>query len=95
MTTTEQECPVKTFAPWASDRERSLRVRIHKAQIVAMARASSEHNSLARDLYSIAAELALEWVFRRVEDVELLERVLRALCQLFLAADNILQVDRQ
>jgi hypothetical protein len=94
MDTIKQKHEIDVFAPWAGGEERALRIRIHKAQIVAAARATSETNRTARDIYAIAAEVAQSWVFRRVDDISLIERVCRALCQLFLAADNIVQVDR-
>jgi hypothetical protein len=85
--------PVDVFAPWAGEKERALRLRIHKAQSVAAARAAREPNSRVRALYYLAAELALDWVFHRVDDLGDLERILRALAQLFIAADNIFQLE--
>lgn len=84
---------VDVFAPWAGAEERALRLRIHKAQTIAAARASRERNWRARTLYFEAASLALAWVFRRVADLGDLERILWALNQLFMAAGHIAQVE--
>jgi hypothetical protein len=84
---------VAVFAPWAGPEERALRVRIHKAQTIALKRAALERNSRARSLYYVAAELAAAWVYHRVDDVGLLQRVLWALCQMFMAAGHIVVVE--
>jgi hypothetical protein len=85
--------PVDVFAPWAGVEERALRLRIHRAQTIASARASHELNARARTLYYEAGSLATAWVFHRVDDLGDVERILRALNQLFLAADNVAQVE--
>jgi hypothetical protein len=85
--------PVTVFAPWASDEERELRRRIHRAQSVALARASREDHGEARCLYYLVSQVASEWVFRRVDDRRQLERVLWGLNQLFLAADHFRQAE--
>ena len=84
--------PVTVFAPWASDDERELRRRIHRAQTVAVARASREEHDDARYLYYLAGQVASEWLFRRVDRGQL-ERVLWGLNQLFLAADHFRQAE--
>lgn len=84
---------VTHFAPWAVGEERQIRRRIRRAQTIAAARAVRERNGSARMLYFETADLATAWVFRRVDDLGDLERILRALNQLFLAADNIAQVE--
>ncbi|HUE80290.1 MAG TPA: hypothetical protein VMN38_11760 [Sphingomicrobium sp.] len=84
---------VGQFAPWAGDEERALRVRIHRALTGAIARATRERNGRSRALYYVAAEVGQAWVFRRVDDCADLERVIRALCQLFMAADNVFQLE--
>lgn len=84
---------VQVFAPWAGDEERALRLRIHRAQTIAAARAVREMNARARTQYFEAASLATAWIFRRVADLGDLERILRALNQMFCAADNIAQVE--
>jgi hypothetical protein len=89
----QQLTAVDVFAPWAGEQERALRLQIHKAQSIAAAKAARVSNSRARELYSLAADLGVTWVFRRVEDMDDLNRVLRALCQLFMAADNIFQLE--
>ena len=93
----QQERPpltaVDVFAPWAGEEERALRLRIHKAQTIAARRAAAERNGRAQALYFQAAGLALAWVFRRVEDIGDLERILWALNQLFMAADHIAVVE--
>jgi len=94
MSAPEQKLtPVDVFAPWAGAEERALRLRIHKAQTIAAARAASERNGRARALYYEAGSLAHGWVFRRVEDIGDLERILWALNQLFLAAGHIAVVE--
>jgi hypothetical protein len=85
--------PVEHFAPWAGDRERDFRLRIHKAQTIALKRAGFCEQRRARDLYYTAAELAAAWVFQRVDDVDVLERILWALSQIFLAASHIQVVE--
>lgn len=84
---------IDTFAPWAGNEERALRLRIHRAQAVAVIRADRDPNPHARATYEIASDLALRWVFRRVDNLGDLERVILALAELFLAADNMTQVD--
>jgi hypothetical protein len=84
---------VAVFAPWAGAEERALRVRIHKAQTIALKRAALERNGRGRSLYYVAAELAAAWVYQRVDDRALLERVLWALCQIFMAAGHIVVVE--
>lgn len=84
--------PISMFAPWAGEPERGLRVRMYKARDIATKRARSSRHMQARLIYSVAAELASDWVFRRCEFDEL-ERVLRALSQSFLAAGNIEAVE--
>lgn len=81
------------FAPWADAPERALRLRIHKAQTIAAARAAQERNGRARAIYYDAASLGLAWVFRRVDDLGDLERILYALNQLFMAAGHIAVVE--
>jgi hypothetical protein len=86
--------PVEVFAPWAGPEERALRLRIHKAQTIAAKRASFiERNARARNLYYDASSLALAWVFRRVDDIGDLERILWALNQMFMAASHIAIVE--
>lgn len=97
MSGVEADCAVPAdavalFAPWANDTERALRLRIHKARDIATARASRSTHRRARLIYSVASELASEWVFRRA-NMEDLEQVLRALSQSFLAAGNIQTVE--
>lgn len=84
---------VDVFAPWAGEKERALRLRIHKAQAISAGRAATERNSRARTVYYEAASLALAWVFRRVEDTGDLDRILWALNQLFMAAGHIATVE--
>jgi hypothetical protein len=84
---------VGLFAPWAGPEERAFRLRIHKAQTIAAKRATFERNSRARVLYYEAASLALGWAYRRVENISDLERILWALCQLFMAASHIARVE--
>jgi hypothetical protein len=85
--------PVDVFAPWAGAEEKSLRLRINKAQTIAARRAASERNGRARTLYYEAGSLAHCWVFRRVEDLGDLERILWALNQLFMAAGHVAVVE--
>lgn len=84
---------IDVFAPWATGEERRLRLRLHKAQTVALARAAREQFQQARWLYYLAGEVASAWVFRRVEDEASLERILWGLNQLFLAADHFRQAE--
>lgn len=84
---------VAHHAPWAVGEERQLRLRLHRAQVISTARAARERNGRARALYFEAAGLAIAWVFRRVEDLDDLERILRALNQIFVACDNIVQTE--
>jgi hypothetical protein len=84
---------IDVFAPWATGAERQLRLRLHKAQTIAFARAAREEFREARWLYYLAGEVASAWVFRRVEDDASLERVLWGLNQLFLAADHFRQAE--
>ena len=79
--------------PWAGPEELALRRRLHKAQTIAQAKASREGNGTARELLWLLSMTAGKWTFRRVEDLSILERILRALNQLFLAADNVRQVE--
>lgn len=89
----KQLTPVDVFAPWAGDEERALRLRIHRARDAAQARAARSKNGKAREVYWVAGLFAGDWVFRRVEELGDLERVLRGLSQLFMAADNIFQLE--
>lgn len=77
------------FAPWAGERERAFRLRIREAQTIALKRGSFVKQRRARELYYIAAEIAAAWQFQRVDDVEVLERVLWALSAIFMAASHI------
>lgn len=63
---------VATFAPWASEDERALRRRVHRAQGAAMARAQRSHHGRARSIYWIAAQMSSGWTFARApnEDLE-------------------------
>jgi len=91
--TDAQLTPVDVFAPWSGPEERSLRLRLHKAQTVATAIAAREDNGDARSLYYHAGQVASAWVFRRVVDRAQLERVLWGVNQLFLAADHFRQAE--
>jgi len=79
--------------PGAVGRERNFRLRMYRAQAIAIARATHEKNGRARTLYYEASALATAWLFRRA-DLDDLERILRALNQIFIAADNIVQAER-
>ena len=78
-------------APWAGQEERGLRRQIHRAGAVATAKAMRERNGRARELYWVASEVARTWTFRRVDDLARLERIIRGLCQVYMAADNFKQ----
>jgi len=93
MSAEPQLTPVDVFAPWARDDERALRLRLHRAQTIALRRAAQEGNGTARTLYYEAAALAARWVFQRVEDNQALERILCALNQLFMACSHIVIVE--
>lgn len=82
---------VRHHAPWAGEAELALRRRLHRAATIAQARAQDEKNGTARELYWVAAMTAGSWTFRRVENLDSLERILRAINQLFVGADNIRQ----
>jgi hypothetical protein len=86
-----QADPISHFCPWAVEPELGYRRRLHKAATAAQARAQREENSTARELFWLAAQVASRWNFRRVDDPATLERILRALSQMFMAADNIRQ----
>lgn len=79
--------------PWAGEREHGFRLRILKAETIALKRASLTKQRRARALYYVGAELAAAWIERRVDDVDVLERVLWALSQLFMAAGHIVVVE--
>lgn len=78
-------------APWSGPEELALRRRVHRAGTIAQAQATTERNGTARELLWVLAMTAARWTFRRVDDLAVLERILRGLNQMFLAADNIRQ----
>ena len=78
-------------APWAGPDELALRRRLHRAGTIAQAQATREKNSTARELLWVLAMTAARWTFRRVDNLAVLERILRACNQMFMAADNIRQ----
>jgi hypothetical protein len=76
---------VAVFAPWAGPTDRPLRLRLHRAQAAATARATRSKHGNARSLYWLAAQLAAERVFARIGTDELNETILN-LGQLFMVA---------
>ena len=79
--------------PGLGDAERELRQRLHRASSIALAKAHREPNASARELYWLAAQACGAWTFKRTDDLGTLKRVLAAVNQMFLAADNLLQVE--
>ncbi len=83
---------IATFAPWASENERALRRRIHRAHGSAMARAQRSRHGRARAIFWLAAQMSGDWTFARAA-TEDLEDVLKTLSYLFLAAGAIERVE--
>ncbi len=76
---------ISVFAPWAGPDDRPLRLRLHRAQTVATARATRSRHGRARILYWLAADLAGERTFARTSPDDLKD-TLAALARLFLTA---------
>ena len=76
---------VGVFAPWCSEAERALRIRIHRARDIATARATRCKHGDARMIYWLAAQMASACVFVQIP-AEGLKETIDNLARLFLVA---------
>lgn len=85
VTTAQRLDAIDLFCPAASDDERGLRKRIHKAQGAANSAATQSDHCRARSIFWTAAQMAGDWQFRPATAEDLAE-VINGLSYLFLAA---------
>ena len=76
---------IAVFAPWAGPEDRPLRLRLHRAQASAQARASRSRHGNARTIYWLAAQLAGGRIFARLDAAELRDAI-DNMSRLFLVA---------
>jgi len=79
---------VAALMPWSGPEDRPLRMRLHRAGIVAVARATRSKYGNARQIFWLAAQMAQARTFARV-DVDHLQDGIAAVSYLFLAANII------
>jgi ABC-type branched-subunit amino acid transport system substrate-binding protein len=79
---------VAVFAPWSGPRDRPVRLRLHRAQAAATARASRSKHGTARTLFWIAAQMAGARIFARI-DADQLQDAIDNMSRLFLVAGYI------
>lgn len=74
------------FLPETGDDERQLRARIMYARDIASTRSARGMSFDGRRLYSIAAGIASDWVFKRPASMDELQDVRAILARIFLSA---------
>lgn len=79
---------IDVLAPWATDDERALRRRIHRAQAAATAKATRSRHGRARALYWWTSQWASDWTFERAS-IEDLKDVIAGLSRAFLIAGAV------
>lgn len=85
---------VSLFVPTAGDEERTIRARIHFARDQAQARAERAASHESARIYTLAAAIASEWVFRAGASLTDLGEVVTSLQSLFLVAARFDRIEK-
>ena len=85
---------VALFVPLADDTERAIRARIHFARDQAQSRAERAASPESARIYTLAAQIAGEWVFRPDVPAETLAEVVTSLQSMFLIAARFDRIEK-
>jgi hypothetical protein len=92
--TSPSEELVALFVPLADEKERGVRARVHFARDQANARSERSTSPESHRIYSLAASIASDWVFRHEVTIDDLNEVVVSLQSLFLVAARFDRIEK-